>query len=82
MFSAPIRLSHLADIKPKKFDVISYFKKYPGKGLLYDIPTKLKTKDMILQVLNKEPSNLDCESLMADRILKPKLLPAKKKAET
>ena len=53
MFSAPIRLSHLADIKPKKFDVISYFKKYPGKGLLYDIPTKLKTKDMILQVLNK-----------------------------
>lgn len=75
MFSAPIRLSHLADIKPKKFDVISYFKKYPGKGLLYDIPTKLKTKDMILQVLNKEPSNLDCESLMADRILKPKLTP-------
>lgn len=75
MFSAPIRLNHLTDIKPKKFDVISYFKKCPGKGLLYNIPTKLKTKDMILQVLNKEPSNLDCESLMADRILKPKLTP-------
>lgn len=75
MMQIPERIFHLADIEPKKFDVITYFKKYPGKGLLYDIPTKLKTKDMILQVLNKEPSNLDCETLMADRILKPKLTP-------
>lgn len=75
MMQIPERIFHLADIEPKKFDVITYFKKYLGKGLLYDIPTKLKTKDMILQVLNKEPSNLDCESLMADRILKPKLTP-------
>lgn len=40
MMQIPERIFHLADIEPKEFDVITYFKKYPGKGLLYDIPTK------------------------------------------
>lgn len=55
MMQMPERIFHLADIEPKKFDAITYFEKHPGKDLLYDIPTKLKTKEMILQVLIKEP---------------------------
>ena len=75
MMQIPERIFHLKDIEPKKFDVITYFEKHPGKGLLYDIPTKLKTKEMILQVLIREPSNLDYEPFIADPILKPKLTP-------
>ena len=75
MMQIPERIFHLADIEPKKFDAITYFEKHPGKDLLYDIPTKLKTKEMILQVLIKEPSNLDYEPFFVDPILKPKLTP-------
>ena len=75
MMQMPERIFHLADIEPKKFDAITYFEKHPGKDLLYDIPTKLKTKEMILQVLIKEPSNLDYEPFFVDPILKPKLTP-------
>lgn len=69
MMQIPERIFHLADIEPKKFDAITYFEKHPGKDLLYDIPTKLKTKEMILQVLIKEPSNLDYEPFFSTLFL-------------
>ena len=69
MMQMPERIFHLADIEPKKFDAITYFEKHPGKDLLYDIPTKLKTKEMILQVLIKEPSNLDYEPFLSTLFL-------------